>query len=118
MLQQQHIRCPGNMHARRRAPRLACHPTLQHTSRLTSPQDPANYQWMYCNLVMEASHLFLPLAEPQQDPSAAPPGLFLEWHQFRAGYFFGGDGTYITRLNAFELCAWAARPDGTSNVGP
>ena len=79
-------------------------------------QDPANYQWMYCNLVMEASHLFLPLAEPQQDPAAAPPGLFLEWHQFRAGYFFGGDGTYITRLNAFELCAWAARSDGTSNV--
>ena len=89
-------------------------PTLPQAALL---QDPTNYQWMYCNLVMEASHLFLPLADPQQEASAGSQGLFLEWQQFRAGYFFGGDGQYITRLNAFDLGAWAARSDGTSQVG-
>ena len=73
---------------------------------------------MYINLVLEGSQLSMPMLDPGVEHSAGSPcpGLFLEWNQFRVGYFFGGDGQVLTRLNAFDLAAWASLPDGSTQV--
>ena len=82
---------------------------------------------MYINLVLEGSQLSMPLLEaPSERPAGSAthgngnghslPGLFLEWNQLRVGYFFGGDGQCLTRLNAFELATWASLPDGSTQV--
>lgn len=64
---------------------------------------------MYINLLIENSHLFMPLLDETLTGEVASqdvhPGLGLNWSQLRLGYFYGGDGECILRFNAHDLAA-------------
>ncbi len=75
-------------------------------------------QWMYVNVILEDSELFVPLAytgilPPPHSPhpvggssgTAVACGLSLSWHQLRVGHFWGGDGESILRINGDALSA-------------
>jgi hypothetical protein len=75
---------------------------------------------MYINVIIERSELFLPL--PDGSPAAqslgsqhqASRGLVLTWPALRTGYFWGGDGETVLRIDVQEL-AVKARLQGLRN---
>ncbi|KAK9852808.1 hypothetical protein WJX84_011225 [Apatococcus fuscideae] len=74
---------------------------------------PHGKQWMYCNVIMQNSQLLLPVPDAFQAsaaPSNGPKGLLFQWDSLRLGYFFGGDGECLFRVNADKLAAVAQLP--------
>lgn len=68
---------------------------------------------MYCNVIMQNSQLLIPVPDAYQAtaaPSNSPKGLLFQWASLRLGYFFGGDGECLFRVNADKLSAVAQLP--------
>ena len=77
-------------------------------------------QWMYINVLVENSHLFVPLQD-ETLPGDLPahdvhPGLGFNWSQLRMGYFYGGDNECVLRFNAHELAALGRLRNGHQQV--
>lgn len=73
-------------------------------------------EWMYINILLERSELLIPLPEvstPQSSARGCTRGLTLEWNQLRLGYFWGGEGECMLRVNAHNMSATASHPGCT-----
>ncbi|KAK9808775.1 hypothetical protein WJX72_003363 [[Myrmecia] bisecta] len=83
------------------------------------PQMAGPGNWMYINVILEDSELMLPLPDAggrshrreAGGRSALSKGLLLRWHQLRVGYFWGGDGEGMLRVNANEMAAVLQTPE-------
>lgn len=85
----------------------ACAPALQ---------DMGPNNWFYINVMLDNSELFIPLpdqmsGEVEHALNSKLRGVALRWEQLRVGYFFGGDGEKILRLNAHELSMIGRLPE-------
>ena len=72
--------------------------------------------WFYINVMLDNSELFIPLpdqlsSEVEHALNSKLRGVALRWEQLRVGYFFGGDGEKILRLNAHELSMIGRLPE-------
>lgn len=72
--------------------------------------------WFYINVMLDNSELFIPLpdqlsGEVEHALNSKLRGVALRWEQLRVGYFFGGDGEKILRLNAHELSMIGRLPE-------
>ena len=80
--------------------------------------------WFYFNVMLDNSELFVPLpdqldGEVEHALNSKLRGVALRWEQLRVGYFFGGDGEKILRVNAHELSMTGRLPDVVhSQVSP
>ena len=57
---------------------------------------------MFANIVARDCKMWVPLPGA---PGCPENGLNLSWRSLRAGYFWGGDGECITRIDADRLAA-------------
>ncbi|KAL3144165.1 hypothetical protein ABBQ32_003949 [Trebouxia sp. C0010 RCD-2024] len=83
---------------------------------LPFPQDMGPNNWFYINVVLDNSELFIPLpdqsnGEVEHALNSKLRGVALRWDQLRVGYFFGGDGEKILRLNAHEFSMIGRLPE-------
>lgn len=72
--------------------------------------------WFYINVMLDNSELFVPLpdqldGEVEHALNSKLRGVALRWEQLRVGYFFGGDGEKILRVNAHELSMIGRLPE-------
>lgn len=72
--------------------------------------------WMYVNVILEDNELLIPLPEDATmdytlETHNSYRGLRLSWPAFRMGYFWGGDGEVVLRVDVRELGV-QARLDG------
>lgn len=79
-------------------------------------QDLGPNNWFYINVMLDHSELFIPLPEQssgelEQALNSKLRGVALRWDQLRVGYFFGGDGEKILRVNAHELSMIGRLPE-------
>jgi len=79
-------------------------------------QDMGLNNWFYINVMLDNSELFVPLpdqlnGEVEHALNSKLRGVALRWEQLRVGYFFGGDGEKILRLNAHELSMIGRLPE-------
>ncbi|KAL0042783.1 hypothetical protein WJX79_011021 [Trebouxia sp. C0005] len=80
------------------------------------PEDMGPNNWFYINVMLDNSELFVPLpdqldGEVEHALNSKLRGVALRWEQLRVGYFFGGDGEKILRLNAHELSMVGRLPE-------
>ena len=66
--------------------------------------------------MLDHSELFIPLPEQSNGEvehalNSKLRGVALRWDQLRVGYFFGGDGEKILRVNAHELSMIGRLPE-------
>ena len=66
--------------------------------------------------MLDHSELFIPLPEQSSGEvdhalNSKLRGVALRWDQLRVGYFFGGDGEKILRVNAHELSMIGRLPE-------
>jgi len=79
-------------------------------------QDMGPNNWFYFNIMLDNSELFVPLpdqldGEVEHALNSKLRGVALRWEQLRVGYFFGGDGEKILRVNAHELSMIGRLPE-------
>ena len=79
-------------------------------------QDMGPNNWFYLNVMLDNSELFVPLpdqldGEVEHALNSKLRGVALRWEQLRVGYFFGGDGEKILRVNAHELSMFGRLPE-------
>ncbi len=79
-------------------------------------QDMGPNNWFYINVMLDNSELFVPLpdqldGEVEHALNSKLRGVALRWEQLRVGYFFGGDGEKILRVNAHELSMIGRLPE-------
>ena len=72
--------------------------------------------WFYMNVMLDNSELFVPLPDQldggvEHALNSKLRGVALRWEQLRVGYFFGGDGEKILRVNAHELSMIGRLPE-------
>lgn len=60
---------------------------------------------MYVNIILEDTELLIPLLEDTSENSPVEPkrGLQLSWPAFRTGYFWGGDGETLLRMDIRDV---------------
>ncbi|DBA93880.1 TPA: hypothetical protein ACH3X3_013925 [Trebouxia sp. C0006] len=80
------------------------------------PEDMGPNNWFYFNIMLDNSELFVPLpdqldGEVEHALNSKLRGVALRWEQLRVGYFFGGDGEKILRVNAHELSMIGRLPE-------
>lgn len=75
-------------------------------------QAPGPTQWMYINVILEGSELFVPTVRSPapkgvqpQTTTASESGILMAWKAMRFGYFWGGRNETILRINADHLSA-------------
>ena len=83
---------------------------------LVDMQDMGPNNWFYINVMLDNSELFVPLpdqldGEVEHALNSKLRGVALRWTQLRVGYFFGGDGEKILRVNAHELSMIGRLPE-------
>lgn len=106
----------------RMASHCAC--SQQTDSGFVDMQDMGPNNWFYINVMLDNSELFVPLpdqldGEVEHALNSKLRGVALRWEQLRVGYFFGGDGEKILRLNAHELSMVGRLPEVVqSQVSP
>lgn len=79
-------------------------------------QDMGPNNWFYINVMLDHSELFIPLPEQSSEDvshalNSKLRGVALRWDQLRVGYFFGGDGEKILRVNAHDLSMIGRLPE-------
>lgn len=69
---------------------------------------------MYINVILEGSDLLAPVTQvPEQQPlpdKAQEGGFLAAWERLRFGYFWGGEGETILRINADHLSTICRNP--------
>ena len=96
------------------ASRCAC--SHQTDNGFVDMQDMGPNNWFYINVMLDNSELFVPLpdqldGEVEHALNSKLRGVALRWEQLRVGYFFGGDGEKILRVNAHELSMIGRLPE-------